>query len=250
MVRPYKLKAGSNGYGARAKTTKLIQGVKRSALISAKRAVQAMQLVPGRERISGYYGRFTGRDAEYKFFDTALSFNVDATGEVPASGQLNLIPQGVTESTRVGRKATIKSLQIRARLVYTPAAAATASTIVFIYVVLDKQCNGAAAAITDVLTSNDMSGAMVNLANSERFIILKKFKIYFTAPSGVSGAYNNIDRHIEYYKRCNIPIEFSSTTGAITEIKSNNIFLLAGTDQSGDDLVGVAGTCRLRFSDQ
>ena len=32
---------------------------------------------------------------ELKFFDTALSFTCDATGEVPATGQLALIPQGI-----------------------------------------------------------------------------------------------------------------------------------------------------------
>jgi len=66
---------------------------------------------PGVDRTGGYYGRFAGRGAELKFFDTATSFSIDTSPEVPATGQLVLIPQGVTESTRVGRKCVIRSIQ-------------------------------------------------------------------------------------------------------------------------------------------
>jgi len=207
------------------------------------------KLVRGIERTGGYYGRFSGPKAENKFFDTTLSFNIDATGEVPATGQLNLIPQGVTESTRIGRKCTIKSIQIRGQLAYVPVADTSGTDNVFIYVVLDKQCNGAAAGISDVLTGAGMKAAMINLANSERFTILKRFQCVMTSNAGVSGAYSNNLRQIEWFHKCNIPIEFSSTTGAITEIKSNNLFLLAGSG-SADDETAFSGTCRLRFADQ
>ena len=72
---------------------------------------------------------------ELKFFDTALSFTCDATGEVPATGQLALIPQGYTESTRDGRKATIKSIWIRGQLNFCTSTAATAAGVVYISVV-------------------------------------------------------------------------------------------------------------------
>lgn len=208
-----------------------------------------MTLVKGYERTGGYYGRFAGRDAELKFFDTALAFNLDTTGEVPATGQLVLIPQGVTESTRVGRKCVIKSIQIRANLTFQPGAAATAATNGYIYLVQDTQTNGAAAGVTDVLTSNNLAVAMRNLANSERFKIYKLFAWSFVSTAGVTTAYNDVRKQWTYYKKCNIPLEFSSTTGAITELRSNNLFLLAGTDGGADDTVIVGGTCRVRFSD-
>lgn len=186
---------------------------------------------------------------EKKFFDTALSFFVDSTGEVPATGQLSLIVQGDTESTRDGRQCTVESIQIRAKAEFAPAATATASTNIWIYLVLDTQANGAAAGATDVLTSTAFHSALINLANSGRFRILKKFKLNFTSAAGVTTAYNNNSKHIDYFTKCNIPLEFSGATGAITELKSNNIFLLAGSDAtaSGDDTVGVNGNCRLRF---
>lgn len=213
----------------------------------AGRLVQ--RLDPGYIRSGGYYGRFTGPNAELKFFDTNLSFSVDSTSEVPATGQLNLIPQGVTESTRVGRKCTIKSIEVKFNSIMVPAAA-NGSDVVAIYLVLDKQCNGAAAAVTDVFAQAATTVAFMNLANSERFVIMKKWVYTHNAAAGTVGALAPSVKHFEYFRRCNIPIEFSSTTGAITEIKSNNLFLIAGTQGQTDDLITVSGNVRVRFSDQ
>lgn len=208
---------------------------------------------PGYDRTSGFYGRFSGRNSEYKYFDTALSFQVDTTGEVPATGQLVLIPQGVTESSRVGRKCVIKAIQMR----FTLAPSQTIGQwMCRICLVLDKQCNGAAAAITDVFTSNGFT-PYLNLANSQRFVILKEWVMSGSATATTTAdnwaslgntVYYSPPRYKKFYKKCNIPIEYSSTTGAITEIRSNNIFLTA-VGFLADDGVTVSGTCRVRFSD-
>jgi len=207
----------------------------------------------GYNRTSGFYGRFqsTRGDSELKFFDTALSFNVDLTGEVPATGQLCLIPQGVTESQRVGRKCVVKSVLIRLVMTMVPAAAASSVLgSVKIYLVQDKQTNGAAAGATDVFTGTSFPTAVRNLSNSTRFKILKSWQFDYNVMAGVSTAFNGIVKHIDWFKRCNVPLEFSSTTGAITEIRSNNLFLMAGTDNAAlDDLVTCGGVCRIRFSD-
>lgn len=89
----------------------------------------------------------------------------------------------------------------------------------------------------------------INLANSSRFKIIKKWEIRQQATAGVSGAYSNTSRTINFYKKCNIPVEFSSTTGALTELKSNNLFLVAGSGGAEDDAATFAGSCRLRFTD-
>lgn len=191
------------------------------------------------------YTRTRGEKEEVKFFDTPHTFSVDATGEVPATGQLNLIPQGDTESTRDGRQCTIKSIQIRGEMNFAPGAGAVGGTHVYMWLVLDKQCNGAAAAITDVFTSSSCIQNLVNLANSGRFRIIKKWVMPYNVGAGVTTAYVNVVKQIEFFKKCNIPLQFSSTTGAITEIKSNNLFLLAGS--SSDDLVAFQGQTRLRF---
>jgi len=192
-----------------------------------------------------YTPKRQSKSEEVKFFDTALSFLFDNTGEVPATGQLALIPQGDTESTRDGRKAVIKSIQIRGTMSFVPAALATATEVTYLYLVLDRQANGAAAAITDVFTSNVMRSNNLELNNSKRFKILKKWVTAFNSGAGATTAYNNVVVPLEYYKKCNIPMDWNSTAGAITEIKSNNLFLCAGSLQ--DDLTTFTGSCRLRF---
>jgi len=234
---------------------KRAQGTRVPRPISGRMSNQMVGVVPGYTRTGGAYGRY-GRSAkamgikpELKYFDTGLSFSFDATAEVPATGQLALIPQGDTESTRDGRIAYIKSIQIRGYANFVPgAAAAQSSTVCYLYLVLDTQCNGAAAAITDVFTSNVAGTNLLNLNNSGRFRILKKWVMTFNSPAGATTAFANVSKPLEFYKRCNIKVDWSSTTGAITEIRSNNVFLMAGSDgATSDDTVAFLGNARLRF---
>lgn len=216
---------------------------------TAKAALIKAALGTGMVRQAGYFGRFNGKmDRELKFLDTTLSFNVDLTGEVPATGQLNLIPQGDTESTRDGYKVLVKSIAIKAFVQLVPGAAALASATAYIYLVQDTQCNGAAAAATDVLTSASFPLAHSNVQNAGRFRILKKWTMDFNPGASNGGTYNTCSRHIDFYKRLDVPISFNGATGAITEIKSNNLFLLAGA-ASLDDLIQVNGSCRIRYYD-
>jgi len=214
----------------------------------------------GLYRRGGYYGRYNrsaqirrvrrGLKVEKKFFDTALAFNVDTLAEVPATGQLNLIPQGVTESTRVGRQCTVKSLQVRYTITYTPAADTVGAANAWVYLVLDKQANGAAAAVTDVMTSTDFNVALLNLANSQRFKIIRRWSHSMQSGAGVSGAFGKDLKTVDEFIKTNKTLEFSSTTGAITELKSYNYFLMAGCSGAAvDDEVSVTGAVRLRFTD-
>lgn len=187
---------------------------------------------------------------ELKAFDTALAFTFDTTGEVPATGQLCFVQTGDTLANRDGAVIQVKSLQVRGEATYTPAAAATAATCVYLYIVQDRQANGAAAAITDVLTSNVMSTALGNVPNQYRFKILKRIVLSLVSPAGGAGAFNNVVWPVDEYLKFATPIEmrYTASAGAITDLASNNIFLLAGGDAGADDLVAFAGTARLRFT--
>jgi len=229
---------------------------KKKARVQARVAGPGVQALRGRvakgyTRTSGFYGRFPPSGSENKFFDTAVGFNYDTVGEVPATGQLCLIPQGVTESTRVGRKCVIKSIQIRGRNITAYAATANPVGSTHLFLILDKQCNGAAAAAADVFTGTGFDIVMRNLSNNERFQVLKKWEYTYGGKGGVAAAVLNECKLIKYFKKCDIPLEFSSTTGAITELKSNNLFFMAGATGAGglDDLIAFEGTVRLRFSD-
>lgn len=199
------------------------------------------------------YGRFgvANRRAisapELKNLDTAIAFNADTTFEVPATGQLALIPQGATEVTRVGRKCIIKTIQLKLRA--AAGAGAVSVEDVDVFVIQDTQCNGAAAAVLDVFTQNTLCGnALRELSNIQRFKILKHIRLPIRAGAGVAAAFSGDESFSECFIKCNIPMEFSAAAGAIASIKTNNLFLIAGS-HVGDDVVNVDGNCRIKFSD-
>lgn len=208
--------------------------------------------VPGFTRTSGL-SRFTGRTGdEMKFFDTSNSFSIDATAEVPATGQLNLIPQGNTESQRIGRRCQLRSIQIRWEARYTPGASTTGIVQCYIYLIQDTQANGAAAAYTDVFQNVNIGYALRNMSNSDRFRILKKWILTFNATAGVQTAFASSIKAINYYRKLQIPLEFQTATtdGSISTIKTNNLFLIAGSSSLEDDIVTVNGTTRVRYTDE
>ncbi len=209
----------------------------------------------GYMRRIGNYGRYmppAGCGPEFKFHDVDLDdVVVAAAGGITDS--INKIPQGVTEITRVGRKAVLKSIAWDYTIqLDTRDAQATPGPgdIVRVIMYQDMQCNGVTAAITDILeTANYHS--FYNLVNQGRFKIFcdkfRKIEYQGLASDGaglVSQA--RVDQHYTFYKKLNMPIEFNATTGAITEIRSNNIGVLL---LSANGVAGFISKIRLRFTD-
>lgn len=243
-----------SGYGYKRK-----RGYSHSANVLALYRPKAQPLkrtkrmfVPGKSRIGGFYGRFPPNGGELKFHDVTVDDAVVAAGGV-ITDSINKIAQGVTESQRVGRKCTIKSINWRYRVslpevdaLATPSQGDTIRVILYI----DKQCNGATIANTDLMETANWQ-TFRNLSNSGRFTILcdkQHVMNYATLASDGAGVVSSAEvaRDFTFYKKCDLPIEFNATTGAITEIRSNNLGVM---------LLTANGTCsffsqfRLRFSD-
>ncbi len=210
----------------------------------------------GYYRKSGYYGRYNGQGGkpELKFHDVQLDDAVITTSGA-ITPTVNIIAQDVTESTRVGRKCTIRGIQWRYRLElpeYDAQATAASGDICRVIMYLDKQCNGATATALGLLESDNYL-SFNNLANKSRFRILhdKTHVVNYTGMASdgaglVSG--NNVFRNVTFYKKCSIPLEFddSAATGALTTIRSNNIGVLLITAAG---VMGMESKIRLRFSD-
>ncbi len=207
-------------------------------------------VVGGFTRRAGFYGRF-GTGGELKFHDIDIDDAAIASNGNIAEDSCNAIAQGVTEVTRVGRKCTIRSINWRFTIQGTIQVntATPANDTVRVILYLDKQCNGATATVTDILESDDIH-SFNNLANKGRFRTLmdRTYSVAVIVATGSDATAEWKGGIVDdtFFKKVNIPIEFDSTTGAITEIRSNNIGLL---------LLSVAGTSsfaskmRLRYSD-
>ncbi len=203
---------------------------------------------PGYDRTGGYYGRVG--HGELKFHDVDLDDAAISTGgDIVAS--VALIPQGTTEVQRNGRRCTIKAINWRYDLnlatqdaVATPPVTDTVRVIMY----LDRQCNGAAPAVTQILESADFQ-SFNNLAEKNRFRTLMDRTVnmnFDNLASDGAGVVSATSKQVsfQFYKKVNIPMEFDSTTGAITEIRSNNIGVLM---ISKNNVTVMAGKIRLRF---
>jgi hypothetical protein len=226
-------------------------------------------------RTGGFYGRFQPAGAELKYLDTEINLgtvgdSIIYSGNLPNTGQLCNVSQGTGPNQRIGRKITIKSISGQIgmqRLVDSkglvpeqPQDGKWTSGQAFVWLVLDKQCNGTPAAVADIFTFGYTYQSIRNLQYSDRFQILAKWSwdmtaiyAYGQADAGNNFYINDITRTVDIYKKCNIPIEYSGSTGGLTEIRSNNIFLCWGTqgyvnNEQGDNTAFI-GSIRIRYSD-
>ncbi len=190
---------------------------------------------------------------EQKFFDTVRAVHQPAVAGTISNLSLNLIVQGVDENERVGRKCTVNKVMLRGNITTSAQTAANAtSNICRIIVYQDKQANGATATVTNIL-STATEQSYNNLSNSGRFKILMDLRNPGACPSG-SGrgttdtlAFGEQVKEFFWAKEVNIPLEFGTGgTGAITELRSNNIGVLSIVSSAITDLSYVA---RVRFSD-
>ncbi len=189
---------------------------------------------------------------EYKFHDVDLDDAVVATGGT-ITPTINIIPTGTTESTRIGRKCTIRNIGWRYSWQMpeqdaqsTPAAADILRIILYV----DKQANAATATVLNVLATADFQ-SFNQLQNKDRFITLMDKTIecnYNSLASDGAGVVSqgSVFGEGTFFKRVNIPIEFSGATGAMDQIRSNNFGVLL---ISAVGIVGFFSKFRLRFTD-
>ncbi len=211
----------------------------------------------GYGRTSGYYGRYgQGPNAELKFHDLDVDDASIAAGATITEDSCNVIAQGTTESTRLGRKITVKSINWRFSMILAAApnrADPVDGETIRVILYLDKQANGATAVTTEILESADYQ-SFNNLANKSRFRTLmdRTYEIHhdLAQTDGTNtGSYPEKQVNDSFFKKCNIPIEYDNTAtdGSIATIRSNNIgvLLLAKNGTTSFD-----SKMRLRFSDQ
>ncbi len=207
-------------------------------------------------RTTGFFGKQRG---ELKFLDQDIDDAiVVTTGTIflnsNTEASLVRIPEGNGESARIGRKLTIRSINWRftVDVPETDGAANPAnSDTIRLILYLDKQANGAAAAVTDILESASFQ-SFNNLANSKRFRTLmdRTYSINVNAGGGNGTTSDWAQTRIDdtFFAKVNIPIEYNnaSTDGALATVRSNNIGLLA---ISGSGTGGLQSKMRLRYSD-
>jgi len=192
---------------------------------------------------------------ETKWADTTVSLSFDATGDTTAgvsTGDVLVIAQGLTQSTRIGGRICVKSLQVSGLLNYLPSTSALASTNCYLYLVEDRQPNGVYATIQDIYTGSAMYISIRYVPYMKRFRIIKKFIWNFTSSAGVSTAYNAVRKNFDWFHRFKKPliISYTSDSGLIAQRLERTLLWVYGSDAQSDDHVTLSGEMRVRYTDQ
>lgn len=191
---------------------------------------------------------------ELKYHDVDVNdASIASNGVIQNTGSINLIPQNTSETGRIGRKCTVKSIMWRYNLELGAQSVVGNAETIRLIVYLDKQANGATASVSGNggILASDNYQAFNNLNNKSRFqILFDKVEVLNPQAAAGDGTTNDaadVELNGSFYKACNIPLEFSDDTGAITELRSNNIGVM--TVAKVGTLAALVSKVRLRFSD-
>lgn len=167
---------------------------------------------------------------------------------------------------RIGRKIVVKSLLVDGVFTLNSNDDEEDEVVCQLWLILDKQCNGQAAKATDIFSQPGPNGGapglhlgteaaltatqMPNIANRQRFQFLKEWS-WKAVPQ--TAATQKVSKRVKFYKRMNLPVEYGGTTGALGEIKSNNLFMMfTCCKQNGATASAYwsfCGNSRIRFND-
>lgn len=208
----------------------------------------------GQFQRGGFYGRFqrTGRSQELKYFDADFSVLASNSGTVIPS--LNLISEGTDPTERIGRKVVIHSLTVKTQYLYQPASEVSnhSSQQVRTIIYIDKQCNGATAAASDVIGGGSNEYIQFReMTKLGRFRVLCDYTHLYNATAGLSGDVTPVwptQRHqFNKHLRLKLPIVFDGPTGAIGEICCNNLGIIHFTRATTSGSVTCHSFVRIRF---
>lgn len=185
---------------------------------------------------------------------TGLTFTIDSTSSTSgtaATGQLLVgLAQGIASTERIGKHIQVKRIQVRGNVNYAPAAAAVGVANADIWLVYDRQPNGAQATWAEVMSDAGVGRAAFAFLSTnyeKRFKVLWHKHFDYNPPAGVTTAWSNSLKQFEIDLPLSLDVEYTSTAGAITELTQANLFFAFGS--SSDNTTTVTGSSRITYFD-
>lgn len=188
---------------------------------------------------------------------------LNATGTVTA---LNLMSAGTSFFNRIGRRVELKNLTFSGQIV--PLRTVAAQEYARIVVFYDRQTNGAAPAVGDVLLTVNQSGTAtttslsgINLNNRDRFRIFIDERITLPSQTVTAGQVTtpgwvdpvkttfNIKRFVKLDREVT-QFKADSTPGVVGDISTGGLFCLTLSDAAaGSEGFQFQFESRLRYND-
>lgn len=154
---------------------------------------------------------------------------------------INPIAQGATANNRLGREANMRSLFYRWQGSF--AATTAGASPIRLLIVYDKQPNGAAPPILDVLAADAIESPM-NLDWKKRFTILVDHEVECVGTQGPAAWY------VKGYRKMALNAEFTGVGGGIAALNSGSVYAI--TYQNGNIITANPTSqlyTRIRFTD-
>lgn len=201
-----------------------------------------------------------GTYPELKTVDRAVTTtDINTTGAVVLLNGLSL---GTDYSNRIGRKVYMTSVQFSGYVQADAAAVATGAAVtsytqqVRLLIVYDRQPNGAAPAVTDVLTVAAPQ-AQLNLNNRDRFKILFDKHYVFgpvvaqAAAPTITTASEPLIYNFNPMVKMTLPTIFNGgNAGTVADMSTGSLYLVAvGTTAAGTTDANLVASSRVRFFD-
>lgn len=207
------------------------------------------------------------RKPEVKGVDLSEN-NIHFTSAGIFSSALNATVAGANESNRIGRKISMRSVQIRGAVYPYQAGAAPIRDFIRLILVYDRQPNGAAPALADVLEDVDQAGTRtttsfsgLNLSNADRFKVLRDW--HWAMPvANLAGAASGDEQvsdpgatlmSIKAFVKLNgLETHYNAgAAGTIADITTGALFLLAvGLSAEANAQYRFLFDTRVRYADQ
>jgi len=154
----------------------------------------------------------------FKYFDTASTLY--QLNSVTSVALLNGIQQGSSDNERVGKEVLLKNLYIRGVAEITLTASRWRTCYAVVY---DRKPTGALPAVSDIFNTTGVDpDAMQNMANSTRFVVLRRINSNFVP---------NTERIMESVREHINMVGFktvwdTTAVGGITAIKHGAIYFV------------------------
>lgn len=238
-------------------------GAKRARTQSGKGTVARRA---GNYRLGGFIGK------ELKFLDHDASWigpnHPSNLSNIKWMGTdcISTPAQGDGSSERIGRRFSIKSIQLNGvlRAGSPPDNEAPVATVIAnVYIILDRQCNKSnlTTSSPDIVFQDAESKPFINLENVDRFRILKHQRVVVNpthqskTPNNNTGYIawsGNGEKQFEMYVKCDIPVLCSpgNANGGAQSTMNNAVYACVALNRAGNQSTmapSLSAKTRVRF---
>lgn len=196
------------------------------------------------------------KGVERKNKDVVANYTLPISGNFSAPSLISAVAVGGDPNTRVGRRVTMKSVNMRYILTCTAIPAGGPDGLcpnrVRIVLIYDKAPNGVLPAITDIFDPTSTFTSMLDLNNADRFVVIADEMSEQVQEKTGAGVVGQALCSGTCYRKINMESVYGSAGGTITDVKTGAIYIMMCGDATTlptSATFAVSALTRIRYTD-